>query len=54
MKIDTGKKGARDLRAWRGCIAVFSPDGKKLMWTSTRDGNQPSQLYMADFTAPEK
>ena len=28
------------------------PVGRKLMWTSTRDGRQPAQLWMADFTAP--
>jgi TolB protein len=34
-------------------LPVFSPDYKKLMWTSTRDGMQPSQLYIADFTPPK-
>ncbi len=34
-------------------LPVFSPDGKKLMWTSTRDGRRPAQLYIADFTPPE-
>jgi hypothetical protein len=24
----------------------------KVMWTSTRDGMQPAQLYIADFTPP--
>jgi Tol biopolymer transport system component len=33
-------------------LPVFSPDGKRLMWTSTRDGRQPAQLYIADFTPP--
>jgi TolB protein len=35
-------------------LPVFSPDGKKLMWTSTRDGRQPAQLYIADFTPPKE
>src|SRR5262249_36920516 len=30
-------------------LPVISPDGKKLMWTSTRDGRQPAQLWIADF-----
>jgi Tol biopolymer transport system component len=33
-------------------LPVFSPDYKKVMWTSTRDGKQPAQLYIADFTPP--
>ena len=32
---------------------VFSPDGTKLMWTSTRDGGRPAQLYIADFVPPK-
>jgi Tol biopolymer transport system component len=34
-------------------LPVFSPDGTKLMWTSTRGGGQPAQLYMADFIPPK-
>jgi TolB protein len=34
-------------------LPVFSPDGKKLMWTSNRDGRSPTQLYIADFTPPK-
>ncbi len=34
-------------------LPVFSPDCKKIMWTSTRDGRQPSQLYIADFIPPK-
>jgi TolB protein len=33
-------------------LPVFSPDGSKLMWTSTRDGRRPAQLYIADFVPP--
>ncbi len=32
-------------------MPVFSPDGKKLMWTTTRYGNT-SQLVIADFIMP--
>jgi TolB protein len=35
-------------------LPVFSPDYKKLMWTSTRAGHQPAQLYIADFTPPSE
>jgi len=34
-------------------LPVFSPDYKKLMWTSSRDGRSPTQLYLADVTLPE-
>jgi Tol biopolymer transport system component len=34
-------------------LPAFSKDGKKIMWTSTRDGRQPSQLYIADFIPPK-
>jgi Tol biopolymer transport system component len=34
-------------------LPVFSPDGKKLMWTSTRGEDRSSQLWIADFQAPE-
>ena len=30
-------------------LPVFSPDGKKLMWTSTRTDDHSSQLFIADF-----
>lgn len=34
-------------------LPVFSPDGSKLMWTSTRGEDHSSQLYIADFQLPE-
>jgi Tol biopolymer transport system component len=34
-------------------LPVFSPDGKKIMWTSTRDGRRSAQLYIADFIPPK-
>jgi hypothetical protein len=30
----------------------FSPDGKRLMWTSTRADTHTSQLFIADFVLP--
>jgi TolB protein len=34
-------------------LPVFSPDGKQLMWTSTRTDDHSSQLFLADFHLPE-
>lgn len=35
-------------------LPVFSPDGTKLMWTSTRTDDHSSQLFIADFKLPKK
>ncbi|MDX1946651.1 MAG: biopolymer transporter Tol [Pirellulaceae bacterium] len=34
-------------------LPVFSPDGAKLMWTSTRTDDHSSQLFVGDFKLPE-
>jgi len=34
-------------------LPVFSPDGKKLMWTASRSEDRASQLWIADFKLPE-
>ncbi|MBX7165595.1 MAG: biopolymer transporter Tol [Pirellulales bacterium] len=34
-------------------LPVFSPDGAKLMWTSSRTDDHSSQLFIGDFTLPE-
>jgi len=34
-------------------LPVFSPDGKRLMWTSNRTEDHQSQLFIADFVLPE-
>jgi Tol biopolymer transport system component len=34
-------------------LPVFSPDGARLMWTSTRTSSQASQLFIGDFRLPE-
>jgi Tol biopolymer transport system component len=34
-------------------LPVFSPDGKRLMWTSNRTEGRSSQLWMADFALPK-
>jgi Tol biopolymer transport system component len=33
-------------------LPVFSPDGKRLMWTSTRTADHQSQIFIGDFAAP--
>ncbi len=35
-------------------LPVFSPDGKKLMWTSTRTADKSSQLFIADWVRGSK
>jgi Tol biopolymer transport system component len=52
MDIETGKRVRLTHAPGADVLPVFSPDYKKLMWTSTRDGRQPSQIYVADFTPP--
>ncbi len=54
MNVDTGKKVRITHAPGADVLPVFSPDGKRLMWTSTRDGKQPAQLWMADFTPPKE
>jgi Tol biopolymer transport system component len=53
MDVTTGKKVRITYAPGADILPVFSPDSKKLMWTSTRDGRQPAQLYIADFTPPK-
>jgi Tol biopolymer transport system component len=53
MDIETKKKVRITQAPGADVLPVLSPDYKKLMWTSTRDGRQPSsQLYIADFVVP--
>jgi Tol biopolymer transport system component len=53
MNVDTGKKVRLTYAPAADVLPVFSPDGKKLMWTSTRTADHSSQLFIADFVAPE-
>ena len=52
MDLDTGKKVRLTFAPGADVLPVFSPDYKKIMWTSSRDGRQPAQLWIADFTPP--
>jgi Tol biopolymer transport system component len=54
MNVETGKTTRLTYAPGADVLPVFSPDYKKLMWTSTRDGKQPAQLYIADFTPPKE
>jgi Tol biopolymer transport system component len=53
MDVSTGKKVRLTYAPGADVLPVFSPDGKRLMWTSTRDGRRPAQLYVADFVPPQ-
>jgi Tol biopolymer transport system component len=53
MDVDTGKQVRLTYAPGADVLPVFSPDGSKLMWTSTRDGRQAAQLYIADFVPPK-
>lgn len=52
MDIDSKKTVRLTFSPGQDVLPVFSPDGKRVMWTSSRDGNPSSQLYLADFEAP--
>lgn len=52
MNIDTGKTTRITYAPGQDILPVFSPDYKKIMWTSSRDGRQSTQLYLADFIPP--
>lgn len=52
MNIETGKTTRITHAPGQDVLPVFSPDYKRLMWTTSRDGRSPTQLYIADFTPP--
>ena len=52
-KFTLGKPARVTGFAGADVLPVFSPDGKQLMWTSTRTENHSSQLFIADFKLPE-
>jgi Tol biopolymer transport system component len=53
MDVKTTKKVRLTFAPGADVLPVFSPDGKKILWTSTRDGRRPAQLYIADFEKPK-
>jgi len=53
MNIETGKTTRITHAPGADVLPVFNPDYTKVMWTSSRDGRSPTQLYIADFVAPK-
>jgi Tol biopolymer transport system component len=54
MNLETGRKVRLTYAPAADVLPVFSPDGKKLMWTSTRTQGRSAQLFIADFKAPKE
>ncbi len=54
MNIETGKTARITYAPGQDVLPVFSPDCSKVMWTSSRDGRSPTQLWIADFTPPSE
>jgi Tol biopolymer transport system component len=52
MNIETGKTTRITYAPGADVLPVFNPDGTKVVWSSTREGGQPAQVYIADFTPP--
>lgn len=53
MNTETGKTTRLTFAPGQDVLPVFSPDGTKVLWTSSRDGRSPTQLWVADFTPPK-
>ncbi len=53
MNTETGKSVRLTHAPGADVLPVFSPDCKKVMWSSSRDGRSPPQLWIADFTPPK-
>jgi Tol biopolymer transport system component len=54
LNVDTGARARITYAPGADVLPVFSPDGKRLLWTSSRDGRMPgTQLFMADFVMPD-
>ena len=47
------RRGVSEAVPGADVLPVFSPDGKKVMWTSTRTPDHSSQLFIADFIPPK-
>lgn len=54
MNIETGKTTRITQAPGADVLPVFSPDGTKIVWSSTRDGRQPAQVFIADFVPPKE
>ncbi len=54
MNIETGKSIRLTYSPSADVLPVFSPDGTKILWTSTRSSDRTSQLFIADFVPPKE
>jgi len=54
MDVDTLKKVRLTYAPAADVLPVFSSDGKRIMWTSTRGKGPGGQLYIADFVRPKE
>jgi len=54
MNIQTKKTTRLTFNPGADVLPVFTRDGKRVMWTSTRDGNPAAQLFIADFVVPNE
>ncbi|CAN5337672.1 hypothetical protein BH10PLA2_BH10PLA2_14940 [soil metagenome] len=52
MNIESGKTTRITQAPGQDVLPAFNADCTKVLWTSTRDGRQPAQLWIADFKAP--
>jgi Tol biopolymer transport system component len=52
MDVETGRKVRLTYNPGADVLPVFSPDGSKVLWTSTRNGLSQPQLFIADFVQP--
>src|SRR5262249_17548842 len=53
MNTETGKTTRLTYAPGQDVLPVFSPDYKKVLWTSSRDGGGSTQLHVADFIPPK-
>jgi Tol biopolymer transport system component len=54
MNVDTLDKVRLTFAPAADVLPVFSRDGKRIMWTSTRGSGRGGQLYIADFVPPKE
>lgn len=53
MNVESQKMSRLTFSPGQDVLPVFSPDGKQVMWTSSRDGNPTTQLYIGEFSQPK-
>jgi TolB protein len=53
MNIETKKTTRLTFNPAQDVLPVFTRDGKRVMWTSTREGLLGAQLFIADFVVPD-